>query len=94
MSPRIFPVAMSITATALIPPQAANSVTPSGETCKAVGAMPRTVWEKGWIGIVRATRMRSVSITEILSPLPLATYSRRRGSSRASAVGCSPTASV
>ena len=41
---------VSITATALIPPQAAYSVAPSGETCSAVGAMPRTVCENGWIG--------------------------------------------
>jgi len=71
--PRILPVLVSITATALIPPQAAYSVEPSAEICRAVGAIPRTGWENGWIGMVRVTWKRTVSITEMLSLFPFAT---------------------
>src|SRR4051794_551155 len=53
ISPSIFAEAVSTTAMALMPPQATYNFVPSGEIAKAVGAIPATFCENGWIAIVR-----------------------------------------
>ena len=62
-----------MTATALFVPLEAYSRRPSGLIAKALGALPNSSFSAGFVEIVSTTFLASLSITEIVSLLALAT---------------------